>query len=230
MEPTQDPNTEATTPKQSTYISIDQWIGKMTLAFDNALLPEIFETMETVGYTVEKITGMKAQLSNLVGLHQTQIKEYAEQYEETEKFNLERKTIDTLFVKDRALTKILFKGNVHAQAILRFSDINPTEYSAWVQLLNNFYTQISAPDLLTKASTVGVNAGKVTLQKQALVDLQIIKDSQSKEVAEAQQATDTRNRAFDELYPLYAEYIKYARILLADNQILEAIGIKVKHK
>ncbi|HZK68289.1 MAG TPA: hypothetical protein VFC36_01700, partial [Paludibacter sp.] len=112
MEPTQDPNTEATTPKQSTYISIDQWIGKMTLAFDNALLPEIFETMETVGYTVEKITGMKAQLSNLVGLHQTQIKEYAEQYEETEKFNLKRKTIDTLFVKDRALTKILFKGNV----------------------------------------------------------------------------------------------------------------------
>lgn len=36
------------------------------------------------------------------------------------------------------------------------------------------------------------------------------------------------NQTFDELRPLYTEYIKYARILLAGNQLLEALGIKVK--
>jgi len=230
METTTNPSTEAITPKQSTYVSIDQWIGKMTLAFDNALLPEIFEAMETVGYTAEKISGMKAQLANLVGLQQAQIKEYADQYAETEKFNVKRSAIDTQFAKDRGLAKILFKGNVHAQTILKLTDTIPKEYTAWVQLVTNFYTQISAPELLAKATTVGINAAKVDAQKLALVHLQAIKDSQRKETAEAQAATNSRDRAFDAIYPLYAEYIKYARILLADNQILEAIGVKVKQK
>jgi len=230
METTTNPTTEATTPKQSTYVSIDQWIGKMTLTFDNALLPEIFGAMEAVGYTTEKITGMKEQLTNLVSLQQTQTKEYAEQFAETEKFNLKRADIDALFTKDRGLAKILFKGNVHAQTILKLTDASPKEYTAWAQVINNFYTQISATDLLVKATAIGINASKVDTQKLALVDLQAIKDSQRKETAEAQTATDTRDRAFDVLYPLYAEYIKYARILLADNQMLEAIGVKVKQK
>jgi len=42
--------------------------------------------------------------------------------------------------------------------------------------------------------------------------------------------TEAHNRAFYELRPLYSEYIKYARILLAGNQALEAIGIVMKRK
>jgi len=230
MEPTTNSTTKATTPKQSTYLTIDQLIGKMTLTFDNAMLPEIFEPMLAVGYTAENIVGLKAQLANLIVLQQTQTKEYAEQYAEADRFDIKRKAIDAVFVKDRALAKVLFKGNVHAQTILKLTDATPKEYSAWAQIVNNFYTQISAPELLALATKIDITAAKAQAQKFAMTDLQLIKDNQSKETAEAQTATDARDRAFDALYPLYSEYIKYARILLADNQMLEAIGIKVKHE
>ncbi|MFA5045356.1 MAG: hypothetical protein WC542_05450 [Paludibacter sp.] len=48
--------------------------------------------------------------------------------------------------------------------------------------------------------------------------------------ADTRLATEQRIRAFNQLRPLYAEYIKYARILLAGDQALEAIGIVVKRK
>ena len=69
---------------------------------------------------------------------------------------------------------------------------------------------------------------KVAAQRQAIAEVQSLKESQSKESAEAQAATDARDAAFDALYPQYADYIKYAKVLLAGNQVLEAIGVKVK--
>jgi hypothetical protein len=173
---------------------------------------------------------MKGSLTHLEGLQQVQIKEYAEQFAETEKFDLKRSEIDELYTKQKALAKILFKGNVHAQTILLLLDAKPKAYSAWLQQVTNFYAQLTAPELLAKATPVGITAVSVAAQKQGLADLQALKDSQRKETAEAQQATETRDAAFDQLYPLYSEYIKYAKIMLAGNQMLEAIGVKVKKK
>jgi len=230
MESEKNITTEVVKTKQNPHVSIGESIAKMKLAFDNALLPEIFNTMLTVGYTEEKIMGYKSDLIHLEGLQQVQIKEYAEQFSETEKFDLKRSEIDELYTKQKALAKILFKGNVHAQTILLLLDAKPKAYSTWVQQVTNFYAQLTAPDLIAKATPVGITAATVTSQKQGLVDLQALKDSQRKEIAEAQQATENRDAAFDQLYPLYSEYIKYAKILLADNQMLEAIGVKVKKK
>ena len=107
----------------------------------------------------------------------------------------------------------------------------PKAYPEWVQLLTNFYAQITSNAALqAKVLTVGITAATVTAQSQALLVLQTLKESLRKETAEAQTATNTRDRAFDALYPQYSEYIKYAKILLAGNQTLEAIGVKVKSK
>jgi len=96
-------------------------------------------------------------------------------------------------------------------------------------MVSNFYSQLTGtPDLQTKANTVGVTEAKVATQKQAIAALQSLKESQRKESAEAQAAIDARDAAFVALYPQYADYIKYAKILLAGNQVLEAIGVKVK--
>lgn len=211
--------------------TMDESIVKMKITFSNASLPEIFAVMQTVGYTAEKIAGMNAELSQLETLCQGQIKEYADQDVEQEKFNNKRVEINAVFNQHRALTRILFKGDIHAWVALQLDTANPKAYSAWIQLLTNFYSQITAtPALQEKVQTIGINSATVTAQSQALLDLQTLKESLRKETAEAQTATDTRDRAFDALYPQYSEYIKYAKILLAGNQALEAIGVKVKSK
>ena len=229
METTQNPSTEVPQPPKQVYESIDTSIAKMKLAFSNALLPEIFDVMFTVGYTVDKIGLLKSELAQLEVLHQTQIKESADKYNETDKFNVKKAEVDSIFSTHRGLLRILFKGNIHALKALRLDESMPRTYSAWFQMVSNFYSQLAeTPDILTKATAVGVTEAKVAAQRQAIAEVQSLKESQSKESAEAQAATDARDAAFDALYPQYTDYIKYAKILLAGNQVLEAIGVKVK--
>ena len=229
METTQNPSTEVTQPRKQVYETIEASIAKMTLTFNTAMLPEIFDVMLTVGYTTEKIELLKADLAQLEVLCQTQTKEAADKYNETDKFNIKKAEVDSIFSTHRGLLRILFKGNIHALKALRLDESMPRTYSAWFQMVSNFYSQLAeTPDLQTKANTVGVTEAKVAAQRQAIAEVQSLKESQSKESAEAQAATDARDAAFDALYPQYTDYIKYAKILLAGNQALEAIGVKVK--
>ena len=229
METTQNPSTEVPQPSKQAYESIEATIAKMKLTFSNALLPEIFAVMVTVGYTTEKIELLKADLAQLEVLCQMQTKEAADKFEETDKFKLKKAEVDSIFSTHRGLLRILFKGNIHALKALRLDESMPRTYSAWFQMVSNFYSQLAeTPDILTKATAVGVTEAKVAAQRQAIAEVQSLKESQSKESAEAQAATDARDAAFDALYPQYTDYIKYAKILLAGNQVLEAIGVKVK--
>ena len=229
METTQNPSAEVPQPKKQVYESIDTTIAKMKLTFSNALLPEIFAVMVTVGYTTEKIELLKADLAQLEVLCQMQTKEAADKFDETDKFKLKKDEVDSVFGFQRGLLRILFKGNVFYLKALRLDESVPKGYSAWFQMVSNFYSQLAeTPDILTKATAVGVTEAKVAAQRQAIAEVQSLKESQSKESAEAQAATDARDAAFDALYPQYTDYIKYAKILLAGNQVLEAIGVKVK--
>ena len=171
----------------------------------------------------------RSDLAQLEVLCQTQTKEAADKYNETDKFNVKKAEVDSIFSTHRGLLRILFKGNIHALKALRLDESMPRTYSAWFQMVSNFYSQLAeTPDILTKATAVGVTEAKVAAQRQAIAEVQSLKESQSKESAEAQAATDARDAAFDALYPQYTDYIKYAKILLAGNQVLEAIGVKVK--
>lgn len=222
-------NENDTTGKKSTWIPMDEWIAKFRLAFTNGKLPEILEVMQTVGYTEEKIDELLTQTTQLESLNQKQAKEYGEQYAETEKFNALRASIDATFRKHRNLTRIVLKDNLKATSILRLYERPKTAYGSWIQLIANFYTQIkNSPEILAQTSQASVTLDAVNDVLAQLETLRALKKSQRKETAEAQAATEERDNAFDELYPKYREFIEYAKILLSDNQSLEALGIVVK--
>ena len=218
----------STTPKRH-FDTMDESIVKMKTTFGNASLPEIFAVMVLVGYTAEKIAALNAELTALETLCQSQIKEHADQSEEQQKLTAKREEINKLFSTHRALARILFKGDIHAWVALQLDSENPKAYSDWVVLVTNFYAQFTGnAALITKAQGIGITPEVAAAQIQGLADLQALKESLTKETGEAQAATDARDRAFDALYPKYTEYIKYAKVLLPDNQMLEAIGVKVK--
>ena len=186
METTQNPSTEVPQPPKQAYESIEATIAKMKLTFSNALLPEIFAVMVTVGYTTEKIELLKADLAQLEVLCQTQTKEAADKYNETDQFNIKKAEVDSIFSTHRGLLRILFKGNIHALKALRLDESMPRTYSSWFQMVSNFYSQLAeTPDILTKATAVGITEAKVAAQKQALAELQSLKESQSKEIGRA---------------------------------------------
>ena len=220
---------EATTASKNYHKSLDESIAAIKLALGNATLPGIFEVMQTVGYTAEKLDSMNAKLALLEQLTQTKTKEDADQSAEQEKYDSKRADVNKAFVTHRSLSRILFKQDVHARVSLRLEGEMPKAYANWVEMVSNFYGQLSSqPELLTKTTAVGITPAVVTERKQAIADLRTLKESLKKETAEAQAATDARDEAFDEIYPLYTEYISYDKVLLAGNQALEALGVKVE--
>ena len=213
------------------YETLDESIAKMKLTFGNASLGQIFAVMVTVGYTAEKIAGLNAELSNLETLAQAQIKEHADQDEEQQKFNDERARVNNVFNQHRGIARIHFRGDTHAWVALQLDVENPKAYSSWLELATNFYAQFEGnPAMQLKADTIGINTRMVGSQKQAIAGVQALKESLRDETAQAQSATEARDKAFDILYPKYTDYIKYAKILIPDNQLLEAIGVTVKSK
>jgi hypothetical protein len=217
--------------KHKKYISLGSWILKMKIAFDNAILPTIYPTLLTVGYDEAKIEGLKAKLAELINLDVLQVGAVGEQVGATDASTKKRKEINALYLKHRSLLKILLSDDTVASVSMKLKGERKKSYSEWFQNVSSFYTQLTqTPELTAHAASVGISLTVIDGQKQQLTALQALKEIQRKKKADAQQATRLRNMAFDELRPLYTEYIKYARILLAGNQALEALGIVVKRK
>ena len=213
------------------YVSAEELIAKMKTAFRNAKEPEILSELETVGITESNLDDYLLEIADLEHLSQKQIKEYGEQYAETDKFNLKRIEIDSLYTRHRNLAKIIFKGDRQSNTTLGIDEGRKRAFAAWFQQVSNFYAQILAnPDFKTKAETVNIKDPDITAQQTALEQITALKASQKKEIGEAQKATDTRDEALDLLYPKYTQLIGFAKILFPDDQTLEKLGIIVKRE
>lgn len=217
--------------KRHTYQSLDSWIEKMKLAFGNASHQSIYPILLTVGYDEAKLDTLRGKVTELESLDQAQNKARAEQVAATETADKKRKEINVLYLKHRSLLKILLGGNTLASASLKLTGQRKKSYGEWFQDVSSFYAQlVQNSEIGAQAASVGISQAVVESQKQLLVELQLLKETQRNKTANTRMATEQRNKAFEELRPLYSEYIKYARILLAGNQVLEAIGVTVKRK
>ena len=226
----QNPNNGKSSARNQ-YISAEQLITKMKIAFTNAKEPEILSELETVGLSTGSLDDYLADITNLEQLSQQQIKEYGEQYAETDKFNAKRAEIDSLYARHRNLAKIIFKNDRQANTTLGIDAGRKQAFAAWYQQVSNFYAQLLAnADFKTKAEAVNIKDADITAMQTALQEVSALKESQKKELGEAQKATETRDAAIDMLYPKYTELIAFAKVLFPDNQTLEKLGIVVKRK
>lgn len=216
--------------KQKNYhLSLEAAVARMKLAFSNAKLPQISPQLSVLGYTETKLDELLSQVNALEALHQKQKMEYAEQYEETRKLEEKRKEIDDRYKTHLALCRVLFKKDVKATAALELGGKRKAAYGAWYQQVSNFYGQLlQTPEFLAKVKTINLKEADLEAVKTLLAEIASLKESQKKEAAEAQKATEARDEAFDNLYPLYADLIAYAKAVLKDEQHLEALGIVVK--
>ena len=219
------------TASKNKYISAQELIAKMKIAFTNAKQPEILSELQTVGITEPILDSYLAEIAGLELLSQKQIQEYGEQYAETDKFNLKKEEIENTFRRHRNLTKIAFQGDRQANSTLGTDEKIKRAYPAWFQQLTNFYAQIlTNPDFKTKADAVNIKDADIAAQQTALQEISALKESQRKELGEAQKATDTRDAALDLLYPKYTQLIAFAKVLFPDDQTLEKLGVIVKRK
>lgn len=231
-ENTQEPTTTGSTVTKTTsvkYDSMPEVVVKMKMAFTNAQLPNVLPSIIPVGYTAESLQADYAEVEALEVLMQKQRTETQEQLIESTRFEDSRKAIHQIYVKDRGLCRILFKNDVQAQVELDLRGNVSQAYGNWLKEVKGFYTRINNSERLkTEVAKISMKPADLEAQLNAIVALEAIKNNQKKETAEAQAATEARDLKFDEMYAKYATLVKYSKILLGNDQAIEALGIVVK--
>lgn len=81
---------------------------------------------------------------------------------------------------------------------------------------------------MTKLQTINIKEEDLKTVQNQLAEVITLKERQKKEIAEAQKATEARDKHFDELYAQYSEFVAYAKVAIAQSQDLEALGISAK--
>lgn len=218
-----------TTTTSVKYDNMADTVVKMKMAFTNAQLPTVLPSLIPVGYTAESLQADYAEVEALETLMQKQRTETQEQIIETKKFDDSRIAIHQIYVKDRGLCRILFKNDVQAQVELDLRGRVSEAYGNWLKEVKGFYTRISNSERLkAEVAKISMKPADLEAQLNAIVALEAIKNNQKKETAEAQAATEARDLKFDEMYAKYATLVKYSKILLGNDQAIEALGIVVK--
>ncbi len=209
--------------------SVEEKLSNMKVVFANAQQTEILSVLETVGYTAERLNSYLDKVEEIEKLTQKQKKEYGEQYATTNEFEQKCAELDKIYKRDLALARIFFKNDVQASTTLELNGRRKHAYSSWHKQVSNFYGQLAAnATFLAKMQAVGVTEQKITDVMSKLTAIEQLKKDQKKEMGEAQKATETRDKAFDELYPQYSELLEFAKALLEKEQLLESLGIVVK--
>ena len=218
-----------TTTTSVKYDNMAEVVVKMKMAFTNARLPTVLPSLIPVGYTAESLQADYAEVEALETLMQKQRTETQEQIIETKKFDDSRIAIHQIYVKDRGLCRILFKNDVQAQVELDLRGRVSEAYGNWLKEVKGFYTRISNSERLkAEVAKISMKPADLEAQLTAIAALETIKNNQKKETAEAQAATEARDLKFDEMYAKYATLVKYSKILLGNDQAIEALGIVVK--
>jgi len=218
-----------TTTTSVKYDNMADTVVKMKMAFTNAQLPTVLPSLIPVGYTAESLQADYAEVEALETLMQKQRTETQEQIIETKKFDDSRIAIHQIYVKDRGLCRILFKNDVQAQVELDLRGRVSEAYGNWLKEVKGFYTRISNSERLkAEVAKISIKPADLEAQLTAIDALETIKNNQKKETAEAQAATEVRDLKFDEMYAKYATLVKYSKILLGNDQAIEALGIVVK--
>lgn len=218
-----------TTTTSVKYDNMADTVVKMKMAFTNAQLPTVLPSLIPVGYTAESLQADYAEVEALETLMQKQRTETQEQIIETKKFDDSRIAIHQIYVKDRGLCRILFKNDVQAQVELDLRGRVSEAYGNWLKEVKGFYTRISNSERLkAEVAKISMKPADLEAQLTAISALETIKNNQKKETAEAQAATEARDLKFDEIYAKYATLVKYSKILLGNDQAIEALGIVVK--
>ena len=210
--------------------SLANFFAESALILDNAQThPEISAALATLGYNYATIQAGQALLSTARDLYDAQIKEYGEQHAATQAFQEAVAEADKSYATHRRLAKIAFKTDIQRQTDLHLNERKPKTFNPWYAQARHFYTAI----LADATAYGGLARFNITYAKLQIAQAQVeqsftLNSKQEQEKGEAQEATQKRDAAIEEVAEWLSEFKTIARIALEDTpQLLEALYMGV---
>ena len=212
---------------------IDQFLLASQVMIENSLQDEqIKEALAAYGYTEEKLNQGKKLYNKAEELHIARKMEYGEQIAATAELDAVWDHAEKQYMKTLKTARVALKENVRAyESTMLFGD-RKRSLSGWLEQARAFYSNVLAdPDFLSALSAYGYTQEKLQ-QESALIDQVIAKHlAQKKEMGEAQEATDLRDKALDNLAKWISNFRAVVKVVLEENpQQLEKLGILARTK
>lgn len=193
--------------------------------------PEILAALLPYGYTEERIRAEGLEkLTAVQALFTEQQKEYGEQFTATQKSKSLFDEAYKSYMRLLGLTRIALKNHTGALHSLRATGSRNRSMTGFLKDGRTFYQNLlNQPELLAAVAPFGIQPQGLEAGIEQINALEAAHHAFLKEKGEAQDATATRDKAFDELYDWYSDFRAVARIALYDRQqLIEKLGIVVK--
>ena len=191
---------------------------------------EIQAKLGVFGYTAERIYTGKRLLDNVVHLMTTQEKKYGGQYGATDE---REKFLDGAYIRYMVTVKVsrvAFKGRPEMLASLNLTGERPRSLSGWIRSARILYSNLlETPEALEVLRGFGYTAERLQEELRDVEEVERLHVKQLSGKSAAQQSTQQRDEALDELCNWFSDFRAIARIALYDDpQLLEALGITAR--
>lgn len=210
--------------------SIDETLNSAELAINNTINnAELLEIMALYGYDLTEMNNGKTLLEKAKDLYNEQKREYSEQYQASEELDSALETVKKLYMRHVKLARIAFEENPSIWTELGLNGSRKKSFSGFVAQANLFYENAKTNETVkTELAKLSITEEKLNEAQLLLQNITQLSAKQKKEKSEAQQATELRDKAIDEMNDWTSKFLKVARIAFEDDpQKLEALGIVI---
>jgi hypothetical protein len=208
-------------------LSIPEEFAFDQLAIDNALAnPTLLNYLAEVGYVEDRLKAGRSLLQQAMDLHQQQGGEYGDQHGATDAKGAAWDAANKAYLTQLKLARIAVKNRGDRDR-LKLDGDRKQKFAEWRDQVEAFYSNaLKDAALQTRLLEVNLTLAKLTAAYDLVKAVDAARQSQSTERGEAQDATDNRDAALDELRDWMSDYIAAAHVALEDHpQLLEVLGI-----
>ncbi|RRJ87142.1 hypothetical protein EG240_15370 [Paenimyroides tangerinum] len=210
--------------KKSSEAQIIQNYGVL---FENVKKDTILATeLAEYGYDATAITQGESLYNTLLAKYSTNKTETAEETTAYANFSTHFEALVAVYAIDRKKAKIVFKGQPDVVKNLELVGNAPVRNASVLNSISVFYNALqNNAAWLTSLNRLRITATHVNEQLTKLATTQSAYATYAQEKGESQQATQDKNKAFDDVIKWVNEFYAVAKIALEDKpQLLESVS------
>lgn len=198
----------------------NQLLANMRTALESTRSqPEIARIMARRGYDQGTLAEGFALLQKGEESIASQQREYSEQYEATGELHAHWAEAQALYTEYRELVRIALKNNGAKRAAFGFGSERKYSLTGWMREATDFYINLLSDQETLDALNRRFKVSRDELEsaRNGVNQLAQLRAQQRTQMAEAQDATETRDEILDQVDDWYTDFTAVARILLSNK-------------
>jgi phosphopantetheinyl transferase (holo-ACP synthase) len=229
-ESTETTETTEETKKRTVILTFEKRVNQYRRAIELSLTDEALRQYAgEYGYSPERIANAKALLEETETLYEDFKSKRASQRAATRALKEAKKKANDLIQHFLQTLRLAFKDNPDILDALGIRGSRKQAFGDWVAQNKLFYNKIlEIPQVSEELAKYNVTLEQVNEGKQLLLDTIAADTHREDTKAEAQRATEAKNKAFRKLKRWMSKYYKVMKVALEDDpQLQEKLGIIV---